>query len=143
MNARSIISSETSMQEPSTQNKISTLAGVCEQAMAFLSSSSARQRTQAAISEMRRWCNDGRASGHHLGDLLMDEKEDGLAIDQIEATHPREKAALAVICYAVGYASWKISRDAGEVPHNMVSEFSEDTYDTALTQAAKLGICAG
>ena len=125
----------------SPHQKAQTLISLCELALPFLHENAVIERAQAAIREMKNWAPDRNASGLPLGDLLMEESEEGLVSDQMEAADAAH-TALALLCYAAAYVSWHMSAQSGERPHNMVIEVTEETCDLALLEADKLKLKA-
>lgn len=120
--------------------KASILIGLCEKALPALQDRAVVGRAQAAIREMKCWSPVEKVSGHPLGDLLMNDNEEGLAADQMEAGNADARKALALLCYAAAYVSWHMSQQCEERPHNMVTEVTEETFDLALTEAEQLGL---
>ena len=133
---------ETTMTNLSPHQKAQTLILLCEKALPFLHENAVIERAQAAIQEMKNWSPDRNASGLPLGDLLMDESEEGLVSDQMETGDAAAHTALALLCYAAAYVSWHMSAQSGERPHNMVIEVTEETCDLALLEADKLKLKA-
>ena len=133
---------ETTMTNLSPHQKAQTLIPLCEKALPFLHEDAVIERAQAAIREMKNWAPDRNASGLPLGDLLMDESEEGLVSDQMETGDAAAHTALALLCYAAAYVSWHMSAQSGERPHNMVIEVTEETCDLALLEADKLKLKA-
>ena len=126
----------------SPYQKAQNLIPLCEKALPFLHEDAVIERAQAAIREMKNWSPDRNASGLPLGDLLMDESEEGLVSDQMEASDDAAHTTLALLCYAAAYVSWHMSAQSGERPHNMVIEVTEETCDLALLEADKLKLKA-
>ena len=133
---------ETTMTNLSPHQKAQTLILLCEKALPFLHENAVIERAQAAIQEMKNWSPDRNASGLPLGDLLMDESEEGLVSDEFEARTPEIRAAILLIGYAAAYVSWHLSRQSGEIPHTTVTDVSEETYELALAEADRLKLKA-